>query len=132
LYAALDTPSHRQGNIFLVNPTPLALSKFTALAVLLVASAPSVCAAATAPSSQPQQVHAELLLVAASASQPEAFALVHDAHNSAEHAADEHHKAQALAQVAAPVAPVPELDTWALMLGGLGALIFITRRRLFS
>jgi len=115
-----------------VTKTPLALSKFAALAVLLVASAPSVCAAATAPSSQPQQVHAELLLVAASASQPEAFALVPDAHNSAEHAADEHHKAQALAQVAAPVAPVPELDTWALMLGGLGALIFITRRRLFS
>ena len=35
-------------------------------------------------------------------------------------------------QVAAPVAPVPELDTWALMLGGLGALAFITRRRLFA
>lgn len=107
---------------------PLALSKFTALAVLLIASAPPVCAAAAVPSSQPKEIHAELLLVAASASQPEAFVLVHDA----EHAADEHHKAQALAQVAAPAAPVPELDTWALMLGGLGALVFITRRRLFS
>ena len=112
----------------MVIKTPLALPKFTALAVLLIASAPSVCAAATVPLSQPKQVHAELLLVAASASQPEAFVLGHDA----EHAADEDHKAQALAQVAAPVAPVPELDTWALMLGGLGALIFITRRRLFS
>lgn len=98
------------------------------MAALLIASAPSVCAAATVPSPQPQQVHAELLLVAASASQPEAFALVRDA----EQAADADHKAQALAQVAAPVAPVPELDTWALMLGGLGALVFITRRRLFS
>lgn len=121
-------PSHLQGNISNVIRIPLALSKFTALAVLLVASAPALCAAATVPSSQPQQVHAELLLVAASASQPEAFALAHDA----EQAADEHHKAQALAQVAAPAAPVPELDTWALMLGGLGALVFITRRRLFS
>jgi hypothetical protein len=111
-----------------VIPLSLVLSKFTALAVFLIASAPSVCAAVTVPSSQPKQVHAELLLVAASASQPEAFALVHDA----EHAADDHHKAQALAQVAAPVAPVPELDTWALMLGGLGALVFITRRRLFA
>jgi len=27
---------------------------------------------------------------------------------------------------------VPELDTWTLMLGGLGALVFITRRRLFA
>ena len=108
--------------------TPLALSKFAALAVLLIASVPSVCVAANIPSSPPQQVHAPLLLVAASASQPEAFVLGHDG----EHAADEHHKAQALAQVAGPVAPVPELDTWALMLGGLGALIFITRRRLFS
>lgn len=96
--------------------------------MLLIASAPPVCAAAAVPSSQPKEIHAELLLVAASASQPEAFVLVHDA----EHAADEHHKAQALAQVAAPAAPVPELDTWALMLGGLGALVFITRRRLFS
>ena len=113
-------------------PIPLALSKFPALAVLIIASAPAVCAAATAPLSQPKQVHAELLLVAAPASQPEAFALVHDADKAAEHAADEYQKAQALAQVAAPVAPVPELDTWALMLGGLGALVFITRRRLFS
>jgi hypothetical protein len=115
-----------------VNSTPLVLSKFTALAVLLIASAPSVCAAAIAPLSQPKQVSAELMLVAASASQPEAFALVHDADQAAEHAAGEHQKAQALAQVTAPVAPVPELDTWALMLGGLGALVFITRRRLFS
>ena len=128
----VDVPSHLQGNISNVIPIPLALSKFAALAVLLVASAPALCAAATVPSSQPQQVHAELLLVAASASQPEAFVLGRDADKAAEHAADEHHKAQALAQVAAPVAPVPELDTWALMLGGLGALIFITRRRLFS
>ena len=121
-------PSHLQGNISDVIRIPLALSKFTALAVLLASSAPALCAAEIVPLSQPQQVHAPLLLVAASASQPEAFALVHDA----QHAADEHHKAQALAQVAAPVAPVPELDTWALMLGGLGALVFITRRRLFA
>jgi hypothetical protein len=132
LCAALDTPSHRQGSIALVIKTPLALSKFTALAVLLIASAPSVCAAATAPLSQPPQAHAELQRVAASASQPEASVLVRDAEHAADHAADAHHKAQALAQVAAPVAPVPELDTWALMLGGLGALVFITRRRLFA
>jgi len=121
-------PSHRQGNIFTVTYTPLALSKFTALAVLLIASTPALCAAETVPSSQPKQVHAQLLLVAASASQPETFALVHDG----EHAADEDHKTQPLPQVPAPVAPVPELDTWALMLGGLGALMFITRRRLFA
>jgi hypothetical protein len=107
---------------------PLALSTFAALTVLLIASSPSVCSAATVPSSQPKQAHAELLLVAAPASQPEVFVLVHDG----EQAADEDHKTQALPQVAAPVAPVPELDTWALMLGGLGALGFITRRRLFG
>lgn len=108
--------------------TPFALSKFAALTVLLAASAPALCAAEIVPLSPPKQVHAPLLLVAASASQPEAFVLGHEV----EHIADEQHKAQALAQVAAPVAPVPELDTWALMLGGLGALVFITRRRLFS
>ena len=98
------------------------------MAVLLVASAPALCAAETVPLSQPKQVPAELLLVAASASQPEAFSLGHDA----EQVADEDHKAQTLPQVAAPVAPVPELDTWTLMLGGLGALVFVTRRRLFA
>ena len=108
--------------------TPLALPKFTALAVLLIASAPSVGAAATVPLSQPKQAHAQLLLVAAPASQPEAFVLVHDAEQGAEDGS----KTQAAPKVAAPVAPVPELDTWALMLGGLGALGFITRRRLFS
>jgi len=107
--------------------TPLALSKLAALALLLIASAPSVCSAATVPSSQPKQVPAELLLVAAAASQPEALSLEHDG----EHGADEDHKSQTVPQVAAPVASVPELDTWALMLGGLGALAFITRRRLF-
>ncbi len=124
----VDVPSHLQGNISNVIPTPLALSKFAVMAVLLASSAPALCAAEIVPLSPPQQVQAPLLLVAASASQPEAFALGHDA----EQAADEHHKAQALAQVAAPAAPVPELDTWALMLGGLGALVFITRRRLFA
>ena len=108
--------------------TPLALSRFTALAALLIASVPSVCAASTIPPSQPQQVQAPLLLVAAAASQPEVFVLVH----GAEHGADEDHKTQAVPQIAAPVAPVPELDTWALMLGGLGALVFITRRRLYT
>jgi hypothetical protein len=98
------------------------------MAVLLVASAPALCAAETVPLSQPKQPHVQLLLVAAAASQPEALSLGHDA----EHGADEDHKSQTLPQVAAPVAPVPELDTWALMLGGLGALAFITRRRLFA
>jgi len=124
----VDTPSHRQSKLQLVNQTAFALSKSTALALLLVASATSVCAAATVPPSQPQQAHPELLLVATAASQPEAFALGH----GDEQGVDGEHKTQALAQVAAPVAPVPELDTWALMLGGLGALVFITRRRLFA
>jgi len=122
----VDTPSHRQSKLHNVNQTAFAFSKSTALALLLIASATSVCSAATVPSSQPKQADAELLLVAAPALQPEAFVLVHDG----EQAADEDHKTQALPQVAAPVAPVPELDTWALMLGGLGALGFITRRRL--
>ena len=126
--AAIDTPSHRQGNIPNVTSTSLDLSKFTVLTVLLLASAPSVCAATTVPSSQPQQAHAELLLVAASVLQPEAFVRV----RNGEQAAVADHKAQPLPQVAAPAAPVPEPDAWALMLGGLGALGFITRRRLFA
>lgn len=98
------------------------------MAVLLAASAPALCAAEIVPLSQPHQVHAQLLLVAAAASQPEGLSLGHDG----EHGAHEDHRNQTLPQVAAPVAPVPELDTWALMLGGLGALVFITRRRLFG
>ena len=66
--------------------------------------------------------------MAASVLQPEAFVRVRNGEQAA--AAD--HKAQPLPQVAAPVAPVPEPDAWALMLGGLGALGFITRRRFFA